>query len=91
MLTSPCHWREVLLSCQVDQAHRGFSFSKDAPLDMRMGPGAAASAEEIVNTWTEEELGRVFREYGEERFWKGIAQRYQEMSFCHVWICTHKF
>ena len=42
---------------------------------MRMGPGAAASAEEIVNTWSEEELGRVFREYGEERFWKGIAQR----------------
>ena len=61
--------------CQVDQAHRGFSFSKDAPLDMRMGPSAAASAEQILNTWSEAELGQIFRDYGEERHWRGIAGR----------------
>lgn len=68
---------EVICNCssQVDQAHRGFSFSKDAPLDMRMGPSAVASAEQIVNTWSEAELGSVFRDYGEERHWKGIARR----------------
>ena len=60
---------------KVDQAERGFSFSKTAPLDMRMGPDAAASAEQIVNTWSETELGQIFREYGEERHWKGIASR----------------
>ena len=63
------------LTLQVDQAHRGFSFSKDAPLDMRMGPSAEVSAEQILNTWSEAELGQIFREYGEERHWKGIASR----------------
>ncbi|KAL3160154.1 hypothetical protein ABBQ32_010922 [Trebouxia sp. C0010 RCD-2024] len=62
-------------SMQVDQGDRGFSFSKEAPLDMRMGPGAAASAEQLLNTWSEAELGQIFREYGEERHWKGIASR----------------
>lgn len=42
---------------------------------MRMDPGAALSAEELVNGWPEAELGRVFREYGEERYWKSIARR----------------
>ena len=64
---------------QVDQAERGFSFSKAAPLDMRMGPDAPVSAKDMVNTWSESELGQVFREYGEERHWKGIASRYT----CH--------
>ena len=65
----------ALPAVQVDQAHRGFSFSKDAPLDMRMGPSAVASAEQLVNTWPEAQLGQIFREYGEERHWKGIASR----------------
>lgn len=65
-------------SMQVDQAHRGFSFTKDAPLDMRMGPSAEVSAEQILNTWSEAELGQIFREYGEERHWKGIASRVVE-------------
>ena len=63
------------LTLQVDQAHRGFSFSKDAPLDMRMGPSAEVSAEQILNTWSEADLGQIFREHGEERHWKGIASR----------------
>ena len=75
-------WLSYILTrvLQVDQAHRGFSFLKEAPLDMRMGPSAAASAEQILNSWSEAELGQIFREYGEERHWKGIASR------C-VWVC----
>ncbi|KAL0051717.1 hypothetical protein WJX82_000937 [Trebouxia sp. C0006] len=65
-------------SMQVDQGHRGFSFSQDAPLDMRMGPSAEVSAEQILNAWSEAELGQIFREYGEERYWKGIASRLVE-------------
>lgn len=60
----------------MDEADRGFSFSKAAPLDMRMGPSAPATAEHIVNAWSEVELGQIFRDYGEERHWKGIASRY---------------
>lgn len=62
-------------SMQVDTAERGFSFLREGPLDMRMDPGAALSAEALINSWPEAELGRVFREYGEERSWKGIARR----------------
>ncbi len=43
---------------------------------MRMGPSAVASAEQILNTWSEAELGQIFRDYGEERHWKGIAGRW---------------
>jgi 16S rRNA (cytosine1402-N4)-methyltransferase len=61
-------------SMQLDQAQRGFSFSREGPLDMRMDPSAALTAEEIVNTWSEQELGRIFRLYGEERQWRKAAQ-----------------
>lgn len=62
-------------SMQVDTADRGFSFMQEGPLDMRMDPGATLSAEQLVNAWPEAELGRVFREYGEERYWKSVARR----------------
>ncbi|PRW51138.1 Ribosomal RNA small subunit methyltransferase H [Chlorella sorokiniana] len=62
-------------SMQVDTADRGFSFLRDGPLDMRMDPAAGLSAEQLVNTWSEAEIGRVIREYGEERHWRGIARR----------------
>ena len=58
---------------QIDTASRGFSFAQDGPLDMRMGPSVLHSAEEIVNTWSEHELGRIFREWGEERAWRRLA------------------
>ena len=61
-------------SLQLDDAARGFSFRADGPLDMRMGPGAARSAEEIVNTWPEEELARLISEFGEERRARAIAR-----------------
>jgi 16S rRNA (cytosine1402-N4)-methyltransferase len=54
-------------SHQVDSPHRGFSFMTDGPLDMRMGPDCEFSAGDIVNTYTESQLARIFREYGEER------------------------
>ena len=63
----------------MDTAERGFSFLRDGPLDMRLGPSAPHSAAEIVNNWSEDELGRIFREYGEERYWRHIAQRIVEV------------
>jgi 16S rRNA (cytosine1402-N4)-methyltransferase len=59
---------------QLEHGERGFSFNKEGPLDMRMDTSAALTAEEIVNAWSEEELGDIFREYGEEPDWKGAAK-----------------
>lgn len=53
-------------SRQLDAGERGFSFMRDGPLDMRMGPDAPLTAAQIVNDYPEERLVRVFREYGEE-------------------------
>jgi 16S rRNA (cytosine1402-N4)-methyltransferase len=55
-------------SMQVDTWARGFSYSYDAPLDMRMDPDQELTAAEIVNTWEERQLARLLREYGEERY-----------------------
>lgn len=60
-------------SMQLDRSHRGFSFSKEGPLDMRMDPNATLTAEQVINTWSEKALGDLFREYGEERNWKMAA------------------
>jgi 16S rRNA (cytosine1402-N4)-methyltransferase len=61
-------------SMQFDQGERGFSFSKEGPLDMRMDPHGSLTAGEIVNHWSEAELGRIFREYGEEKKWRVAAR-----------------
>jgi len=61
-------------SRQFDSDIRGFSFSKEGPLDMRMGPSSPFSAADIVNTWDEEEMARVFWEYGDERASRKIAR-----------------
>jgi 16S rRNA (cytosine1402-N4)-methyltransferase len=60
-------------SLQLDTAERGFSFRRDGPLDMRMGPGGRTAAD-IVNRSSEGELERIFREYGEERQARRIAR-----------------
>ena len=60
-------------SYQLDCAERGFSYMQDAPLDMRMNRDDALSAKEVVNEWSEEELTRIFFEYGEERYSRRIA------------------
>jgi 16S rRNA (cytosine1402-N4)-methyltransferase len=61
-------------SMQVDTWARGFSYSYDAPLDMRMDPDQELSAQEIVNEWDERRIASVLREYGEERFAHQIAR-----------------
>ena len=55
-------------SPQLDDAHRGFSYMQDAPLDMRMDNRDSLTAKEVVNTYSGEELFRVISEYGEERW-----------------------
>ena len=60
-------------SYQLDNAGRGFSYMHDAPLDMRMNRDDALTAYEVINTYTEDELRRIFFEYGEEKWSKRIA------------------
>lgn len=59
---------------QFDQNEKGFSFSKEGPLDMRMDPSLPLSAKEVVNRWSEEKLGDIFREFGEEPRWRKAAK-----------------
>ena len=61
-------------SPQLDDAERGFSFLHDGPLDMRMDPERGKSAADWVNTCAEEDLARVLKEYGEERFARRMAR-----------------
>jgi 16S rRNA (cytosine1402-N4)-methyltransferase len=65
-------------SWHLEEAGRGFSFMKDEPLDMRFGGGTAgaeqSTAREIINTVSEQELIKILKEYGEERFAKPIAE-----------------
>ena len=56
------------------QAQRGFSYKEDAPLDMRMDQRNAVTARDIVNTYSEMELYRIIRDYGEDKFAKNIAK-----------------
>ncbi len=81
-LLKKCHVNQVegilldigVSSMQFDQPEKGFSFSYDGPLDMRMNPEQELTAEEVVNTWSEEDLARVFRDYGEEKQWRRAAR-----------------
>lgn len=61
-------------SYQLDTAERGFSYRVDAPLDMRMDQRQQLTAQEIVNTYSEADLFRVIRDYGEDKFAKNIAK-----------------
>ncbi len=61
-------------SYQFDNQERGFSYRFDAPLDMRMDRRQALTAKDIVNTYPENELCRIIRDYGEDRFAKAIAK-----------------
>lgn len=60
-------------SYQLDNPERGFSYNADAPLDMRMNRANALTAYDIVNTYSKNELSRILKEYGEERFADRIA------------------
>src|ERR1700722_1306050 len=59
---------------QLDKGYKGFSFSKEGPLDMRMDPTADLTAKEVVNSWPEQELGNLFRDLGEEPRWRKAAK-----------------
>ncbi|MFR2570740.1 MAG: 16S rRNA (cytosine(1402)-N(4))-methyltransferase RsmH [Clostridia bacterium] len=61
-------------SYQLDERNRGFSYLGENELDMRMDKNQTVTAKEIVNTYEEKELARIFFEYGEERFSKNIAR-----------------
>lgn len=61
-------------SFQLDERERGFSYQKDAPLDMRMNQENELSAKEVVNEYTENELTHILREYGEEKWAARIAK-----------------
>ena len=61
-------------SHQLDVRERGFSYHDEAPLDMRMDQSQPLSAREIVNEWSEDELNRIIRDYGEEKWARQIAR-----------------
>ena len=61
-------------SYQLDEGERGFSYMKDAPLDMRMNREREFSAYDIVNSYSMEDLWRIIRDYGEEKFAKRVAE-----------------
>ena len=65
-------------SMQLDIADRGFSFQREAPLDMRFDTTSGPSAADIVNHYSEQELARILWEYGEERYSRQIAHRIVE-------------
>ena len=66
-------------SMQIDSQDRGFAYSFDAPLDMRMDASTGQTAAELIATESEQELARIFKEYGEERFAKKIASEIVEI------------
>jgi len=61
-------------SMQLDRAERGFAYSKDSPLDMRMDPTTGITAADVLNTYAPGELVRILRDYGEERFAQRIVK-----------------
>ena len=60
-------------SPQLDNGERGFSYHEDAPLDMRMDRTRGITAAELLNTWSEKELCRIIRDYGEEKWAARVA------------------
>ncbi len=72
----------VLLDLGMSSQHiekgKGFSFRKDSPLDMRYSPEGTLTAEAVVNQWGEEEIARILKEYGEEKYARRIAKAVTE-------------
>ena len=62
-------------SMQLDEADRGFAYAQDAPLDMRMDRTTGSTAADVLNTYSVEDLTRILRAYGEERYARRIAER----------------
>jgi len=68
-----------MCSWQLDESQRGFSYLKDEPLDMRFNPKNSLTAAEIINFWKIEDLEKILREYGEEKYAKRITLAIKEM------------
>lgn len=77
-------------SHQLNEAERGFAYRLDAPLDMRMDPDATLTAARILNEYKEDELARIFWEYGEERWAKRIAKFIVERRSSQPFSSTHE-
>ncbi|MCX7521503.1 16S rRNA (cytosine(1402)-N(4))-methyltransferase RsmH [Microbacterium sp. STN6] len=75
-------------SLQLDRVERGFSYSKDAPLDMRMDSTSALTAETILAEYSEEDLRRIFREWGEEKLASRYAKRIVEERMRHPLVSS---
>ncbi len=71
-------------SHQFDTAERGFSYMKDGPLDMRMNPDIDFTAEDVVNTYSRDELTEIIKKYGEERWASRIAEFIAENRPLHT-------
>lgn len=71
-------------SMHLDQPERGFSFMHEGPLDMRMDPDQELTAAQVVMTYSEKDLGRIFREYGEEKRWRRAAAAIVEARSGHA-------
>jgi len=77
-------------SLQLDRPDRGFSYSTDAPLDMRMDPTGPRTAADVVNTYSRGELTRVLKVYGEERFAGRIAAAIERERAREPFTRTHR-
>jgi 16S rRNA (cytosine1402-N4)-methyltransferase len=75
-------------SLQLDRVERGFSYSKDAPLDMRMDATSPLTAERILADYSEGELRRIFWEYGEERLAQRYAKKIVELRETAPLVCS---
>jgi len=64
-----------LSSGQLEESGKGFSYKKDEPLDMRIDNSSSLTAKEIINKWSFEDLYKIFKEYGEEKFSRRIAKK----------------
>jgi 16S rRNA (cytosine1402-N4)-methyltransferase len=80
-----------LSSPHVDDSERGFSFSKDGPLDMRFDQRNSLTAADVINTYKEEDLVRIFFEYGEERMAKKAARKICERRNDKKFSSTSEF
>ena len=76
-------------SYQLDTVERGFSYKNDTKLDMRMDNRQTLTAEEIVNEYSERDLFRIIKDYGEDAFAKNIAKHIVNEKKQH--ICTYNF
>ncbi|KAL6556517.1 hypothetical protein OROGR_005805 [Orobanche gracilis] len=77
-------------SMQVNNAQRGFSVLCDGPLDMRMNPQASLKAEDILNLWPDDEVGRILRDYGEESNWFSLQKKIVKARLTGGLHCTHE-